>query len=174
MTKNRRRQKGNSLLEFTLVGIPLIFVWISIVQMAIGMWHYHSLQYAVKMAGAYASVHGASCSRPGNSCAIQIKDAAAVLQRSSPGAAASTSVTFRTYMPDHATASPTVVTCTLSDCLTNMTPWPPTGWGEPGYEIDIKAVYTYSSGLAMFIPGSGSVRFGVYNLSASTRQPIVF
>jgi hypothetical protein len=46
------------MLEFALTGIPLIFIWISIVQMAIGMWRYHTIQYAVKTAGAYIVVHG--------------------------------------------------------------------------------------------------------------------
>jgi Flp pilus assembly protein TadG len=54
----RKNQRGSARLEFALTGIPLIFIWISIVQMAIGMWRYHTIQYAVKTAGAYIVVHG--------------------------------------------------------------------------------------------------------------------
>ena len=55
----KRKTRGNALLEFTLMGIPLIFVLISIVQLSIGLWRYYSLQYAVKAAGSYISMHGA-------------------------------------------------------------------------------------------------------------------
>jgi hypothetical protein len=39
MTGRRQRQcGGNALIEFTLVGIPMMFVVISIFQVALGMW----------------------------------------------------------------------------------------------------------------------------------------
>lgn len=60
----RNRQRGEALIEFTMVGIPLLFVWISTAEMARGMWQYHTLQYATKMANAYASTHGATCAHP--------------------------------------------------------------------------------------------------------------
>ena len=59
--KRRDRRSGTTLLEFVLVGIPLLFLGISITEMARGMWQYHTLQFATKQAAAYASVHGATC-----------------------------------------------------------------------------------------------------------------
>ena len=73
MSNRRRRQRGGStVIEFTLVGIPMIFVFISTFEMARGMWIYHSLAYAVKEATRYASVHGASCTTSPNTCGVTI------------------------------------------------------------------------------------------------------
>ena len=49
-----RSAKGSTLLEFTLVGIPVIFVLISTIEMARGMWMYHTLCHAVKEAARFA------------------------------------------------------------------------------------------------------------------------
>src|SRR5579871_5563504 len=59
--KNRLKRSGQSLIEFTLVGIPLIFVLISVFEISRGMWIYHTLAYSVKNGVRYASVHGINC-----------------------------------------------------------------------------------------------------------------
>ena len=59
--RNHRRG-GSSLIEFTLVGIPLIFVLLSTFEMARGMWLYHTLAYAARQGTRYAIVHGVNCS----------------------------------------------------------------------------------------------------------------
>ena len=41
----RNRERGTTLLEFTLVGIPLIFLLISTVEISRGMWQYHTLAH---------------------------------------------------------------------------------------------------------------------------------
>ncbi len=171
----RKRQRGSSLLEFTLAGIPMIFVWISIVQIAIGMWRYHTLQFAVKQTGSYVAVHGSDCSLPGNSCAIQIQQAAQVLQSNAIGIPPDLiSVTFQVYQPDHTTAYGSPVSCTLDNCLTNATVWPPAGWNDPGYDIEISATYNFQSMVAMFVPGKGGSAVAGQNLPAYTRQMILF
>ena len=48
-------------MEFTFVGIPIIFVLISIFEVSRGMWIYHTLAYSVKVGVRYASVHGINC-----------------------------------------------------------------------------------------------------------------
>ncbi len=173
MTRNRR---GTAMLEFTLMGIPLIFIWISIVQLAFGMWRYHTLQYAVKLSAAYVSVHGKDCATP-NTCLIQIKDAATVLQRAATGIPPrEISLTFRAYKAiDHTTVSPTVVTCTLDNCLNDTTQWPPAAYSEPfKYDVEIHATYRFRSALGMVIPGTHAVHFGTYDFPAETQQMILF
>src|SRR5215467_11012301 len=59
-----RNRRGNAILEFTLVGIPLIFVLISVVEVARGMWVYHSLAYAVKEGVRYTIVNGQNSANP--------------------------------------------------------------------------------------------------------------
>ena len=152
MTRRRRQQRGSAMVEFVLTGIPLIFVWISVVQMSLGMWHYHTLQYAVKAAGTYIAHHGTGCSATGNTCANQIKDAASVLKAVAIGIPASeVTVTFTALKSDHTTAA-TPVTCQLDACVTNTTTWPPHQLRQPGADIKIKADYTFNGAMCMVAP----------------------
>lgn len=158
------------MLEFALVGVLMIFVWISIVQMAIGMWCYHSLQYAIKAAGAYTTVHGSDCT----SCRLQIKDAAQTIQSYAPGITPKQlTLWFNTVASDHMTTT-TVAQCTLDQCLTSSLAWPPNGSDSPGQEISIKGEYLFKSALSMFAPGGGTVTFGAVYLPAYTHQIIAF
>src|SRR5215472_1678065 len=78
--KRQKRQKGSAMVEFVFAGTTLIFTLISVVQMAIGMWNYHTLQYALKQTASYVSVHGSSSGY----CAsynCRIEDAATILSR---------------------------------------------------------------------------------------------
>ena len=171
----RKRQRGSTLVEFALTGIPLIFMWISIVQMGIGMWNYHTLHYALKAAGAYMTVHGTTCAAP-NTCSIQIKDAAQVLANNAIGLPRNAvQLTFTSVKSDHVTAAAPVI-CQLDACLTDATAWPPAGYGTPGSDIEIKAEYLFHSALAMVAPGpgAGAVGFGAYWLPAYTHQMILF
>ncbi len=155
---NRKRRRGSTLLEFTLVGIPMIFLWISVVQMGLGMWQYHTLQYAVKAATSYASVHGATCASP-NSCFVNVSDVVNMFQTNAIGVPMSkVALTL--------TSQSASVTCSqVSSCSSNSswsTTWPPTASSDNavGNWIKIRADYTFSSSLAMFWPGAGVVRFG--------------
>ena len=178
----RRKQRGSAILEFALTGVPLIFMWISIVQMSLGMWRYHTMQYAIKAAGAYVAVHGADCTVGTNSCGIKVKDAAQVFANSAFGMDQSqVNMTFSVLASDHTTVVGTPITCTLgptggSTCLSNNTSWPPTGNNSPGQDFEIKADYLWRSALAMVAPGpgAGSVRFGTYHLPGYTHQFILF
>ena len=57
----RRRRRGATMLEMTLVGIPTIFILISIFEISRGIWMYETLAYAAKAGVRFASVHGADC-----------------------------------------------------------------------------------------------------------------
>jgi len=81
----RRRQKGNSLIEFTMVGIPLMFVIISTFEMSRAMWTYETLAYAVKEGTRYAAVHGENCAVSPNNCAVKVSDIAGVVQAAGIG-----------------------------------------------------------------------------------------
>ena len=47
-SRRRKSQRGGSLIEFTFVGIPLMFVLISIFEASRGMWTYNLLAHAIK------------------------------------------------------------------------------------------------------------------------------
>lgn len=164
----RRTQRGNALLEFTLAGITFIFIWINIVQIAIGMWQYHTMQFAVKKAGDYITFHGSNCSTGGNSCSIQIKDVAQLLKNYAIGIDPSVlTVTFNVMASDHVTVvSGQTITCQLSGggspCLNKATTWPPSSYNTPGTDIEIKTEYPFQS------------TFGRFWLPAFTHQTILF
>jgi hypothetical protein len=172
---HRKKTRGSALLEFAFTGVPLIFVLISIAQMGIGMWRYHTLQYAVKTAGAYLTKHGADCAVSPNSCTVQIKDAAQVLANAAFSVPSSSiNLTFSAVDSDHTTVRSTV-TCQLSACLNNTTTWPPASYNNPGQDVRIKADYVFSSALSMVAPGAGSpVSFGTFHFPGYTQQTIIF
>ncbi len=165
------RVRGSSILEFTLVGIPAIFLLISIFEVSRGMWIYHTLASAVNAGARYASLHGQGCSSAGYNCGVAVQDIAGKIAAEVPGIPpADVSVTLTS------TASGTVTCTPLSSCLTNTASWPPSVANEnaPGQEIVIGARYTFRSALAMFFPGVSPVKFAVTNFTAASRQIIQF
>lgn len=167
----RERRRGSSILEFTLVGIPSLFLLISIFEISRGMWAYHTLAKAVNAGARYASLHGSGCSSSGYHCGIAVQDVAGKIAESAPGIPASTLVVTLT-----SAASGTVTCNPLSTCLADSTAWPPAVSNEnaPGKEIVVTGQYLFRSAIAMVVPGSQPVSFSATNLSASSRQVIQF
>ncbi|MGE5646411.1 MAG: TadE/TadG family type IV pilus assembly protein [Acidobacteriota bacterium] len=176
-------RRGNSLIEFTLVGIPLIFVLISIFEMARWAWTYHTLAYSMKEGVRYAIVHGTNCSIAPNSCYVTIRDISRKIADAGVGLDLSllTNVTF--------TSATRTLTCsTLQACLAGgsagSTVWPalppgstgyPDEGGNAGSEIRITAQYPFSSAISMLWPGAkGSVVFGTYTFPASSSEGIQY
>jgi Flp pilus assembly protein TadG len=162
-------RKGSSLLEFTLVGVPFIFVLISTFEMARGMWIYHTLTYAVKEATRYAVVHGQNCAVSPNACTVSVGQITTRIRQAGPGLLpADMSVTL--------TASNGTLNCQLSDCLNNNNVWPTAPGNAVGSDIQISATYPFRSVICMFWPGAGeSVQsIGTFNLPAVSREPIQF
>ncbi len=164
-----RRRRGNSLLEFTLVGIPILFVLISTFEMARGMWLYHTLAYAVKEGTRYTSVHGYYCSVTPNACTVTVGQISSVIRAAGVG-----------LLPDQLTltftpSSGTPITGTLANCLTNATTWPPAGVNQPGASITISGTYPFRSAMSMFWPGAGRpVSFSTINFPASSTEKMQF
>jgi hypothetical protein len=164
-----RKETGSAILEFTFTGVTLMFVWICIVQMALGMWHYHTLQYAVKRGGEYLALHGSSAGYcKSNSC--RVEEVAAVIAKYAVGMQKSDiKLTFTPVSSsDHSTTG-TATSCALSACITNTTAFP----GSFG-EFEIKAEYQFSNALAMFAVGSGAVKFGKPWFPGYTHQVVLF
>ena len=43
----RRSEAGNALVEFALIGIPVMFLLLITVELGRAMWAYHAVAYAV-------------------------------------------------------------------------------------------------------------------------------
>jgi len=167
----RKRQAGSAILEFTLTGVPMIFVWISIVQMSIGMWNYHTLQYATKTAGEYVQVHGGTdgyCKT--NTC--QVQNAATQLASAAIGLNPTLmNVTFYTVSSaDHLTKT-TVKSCTLNNCETDSTSFPNEASGS---EFAIQVEYQFKSALIMYGLQGRAVMFQNPWFPSYTHQVIIY
>jgi len=170
--QRNRGRRGQSVLEFTLVGIPIIFVLISTWEMTRGMWLYHTLAYAIKSGTRYAIVHGQNCTLASNSCAVTISQIAGVIQRAGIGLPPD-SVAL-TFTP----AKGNVTTCTLNDCIGNYTSvyWPPPSANAVGNKLKISGVVPFQSVIVMFWPGAGKIAGSpsTLNFSAASLESIQY
>jgi Flp pilus assembly protein TadG len=169
MNKSRRKQKGNAMLEFVLVGIPVIFVLISLFEISRGMWTYHTMAYAVREGVRYATVHGKGCASP-NTCQVTIGQITSVIQTAAIGLPAST--TTVTFTPASGSAS----SDTMTNQLTSSTVWPPSGANAPTQNVKINLRYPFRTVLAVFWAGAGRPLndSGTFYLVASSTEPIQF
>lgn len=165
-----RRRRGSVTVEFTLVGIPLMFALISTVEMSRGMWIYHTETYAVSQAVRYVVVHGEECSQNGNTCTATVGDIASTIASSGVGLVPSLwNVTLVSASGNHNT-----ICNPLNTCFGNSTVWPPSPDNALGANVAISATYPFTSALSMFFPGSEPVSFGTFNLPAYSKQTIQF
>lgn len=169
MTRRRRNRKGSTILEFVLVGIPMIFIFISIVEVARGMWTYHTLAYAVREGVRYAAMHGKGCASP-NTCQVTIGGITSKIREAGIGLDAST-VTL-TFTPASGSAS----TDTMANQASSTTTWPPSTANSPGQNVKISAKYPFRTFLAVFWTGAGGPLndSGMFYLPASSTAPIQF
>jgi Flp pilus assembly protein TadG len=162
---NRKSRRGNTLIEFSLLGIPIMLTTISIVFVSIAMWQFHCLAYASETTASYASVHGATCAKNGNSCAITIANMATYFASQAIALPASqVSVNFTD-------GSGTKSCNPLSSCSSNQTQFPLPSYNSVGTDVTVTATYSLSNPIEAFWPGNGPHNFSV---SATSRQRILF
>lgn len=161
-----RGQRGNNVIEFTLVAIPLIFVLISIMEMCRGMWDYHSLAQAVKAASRAASTRGQGCA--GSGCATTVGQIAGTISGYALGMPPSALNVTLTSTAGSVNCNP------LSTCIGNNTVWPPAGGNAVGSDIVISGSYQFTSMLMMFVPGTGGMQFSGVTFTAESRQTLLF
>ena len=168
MRSRKHREKGQSLIEFTLVGIPLIFAIISIVEVSRGMWAYHSLCYAMNEATRFVATKGKGCSFGTNSCAVTVGGIAQQIANTAALPPSDLNVTLYS-------ASGNVPCNPISACYNDNTTWPPNGDNAPGTDIKVAGQYTFVSALGMFWPGAGrGENFGTFYFPAYSRQQMQF
>lgn len=165
----RNRRRGDTLIEFTLTGIPIIFLGISIVECSIAMCEYESMSNAVTIATRYAASHGATCAANGNSCTIEIENVANLIASTAPIISpANMTVTF--------TDNSGSTTCTLSTCQTNTAQFPSStsNANAVGNPITIKVTHKLTNPLPMYWPPHAYTDDSGYILGASSVQVIQF
>jgi hypothetical protein len=146
-----RSGRGNATIEFTLVGIPLVFVLISTIEMARGMWIYHTLAYAVKEGTRYAVARGQNNTLANHSTYQGVCNA--IIQAGAGLIKDDLSLTFQS-------ATQTKSFPNGNDCLADTDPWPPGATvskidDQVGQPIWITGYYPFVSTISMFWPGAG-------------------
>lgn len=178
-------RRGNTIVEFTLVGIPIIFVLISIFEISRGMWTYETLAHAVKEGARMAIVRGRECANlpsPAN-CTATIGEVAEHIRRTAVGLSPDElEVTLTALAPN--VAGPivvTTVTCSpLRACLSRTAlpadQWPPQSANRPKlHSVRVEGVIPFRSAIAMFWPGAGpGMTFGRVRLPAMSQEVIQF
>ncbi len=172
MRTNRSRRRGNATLEFTLVGIPVIFTLISIVEMARGMWIYQTLAYAVKEGTRFTIVHGANCDpkiNTVNNCQITVGQIAQVIESAGIGLDPSAlQVQMQSLSDDTGLA-------TLSSLANSNATFPTNPGNLQGSPITVSAQYPFASAMAMFWPGTGrGMKFASVTLPATSQEKVQY
>ncbi len=166
--RNRSTRNGQALLEFTLAAVPMIFLLISIEEMARGMWIYTTLAHAIKEATRYGIVHGADCAQANASCPVTVGQVATRIHQAGTGLDThQLNVVLQTAGGSQS--------CTpLQSCLSSTVAWPAAPNNNIGLPITVSGTYPFNSAISMFIPHSGGVNFGSLNFSAASESEILF
>lgn len=172
-----RRRRGSTMVEMTLVGIPAIFILISIFEISRGIWLYETLAHAAKAGVRFATVHGADCvpdsyNNINNNCAGTYGLVASVIKQT--GIGLDVNATNITFTSEAGTSQAVSVTNTLESWLSNNSSWPPNDGisNTVGQPIAIEVVTPFRSALALFFPGARAVSFAVGNLAGSSQDNI--
>ena len=175
------RSKGNTLIEFTLVGIPILFVLICIFEVSRGMWVYHTLTNAVREGTRFAIVHGQDCATAPNVCQVTIADIATRIRNEGVGLLPDQlMVTFAVNVGSDADLGDgndieRVGPDTLANHLNNTALWPTVPTAARGVgDVEIRATYRFRSALALFWPGSAPVSFGDVLFGSRSRHRVQF
>lgn len=170
--KGKSAERGNSLIEFTLVGLGLVFVLISTFEMARGMWIYHTLAHASKEATRFLIVHGAECqARPACLAEANLGTLASRVQFHGVGLLPNV-LTIAVYSGGTQIVGSGGNGVLLSSLAGSSTVWDTASLS--GRSIQVVVRYQFRSALSMFWPGAGKVNFGIYNLGASSWDTIQF
>lgn len=156
------------MIEFTMVGIPVIFLTLSIIEMSLESWKFHSMAYAIQVAARYACQHGRTCTKNGNTCTIEVENVANMINAQAPSLDPSLlNVTLTTHGAS--------VTCNpLNTCFTNTAQFPRTTDNGVGLPITITATYPMNNPLPMLWFGSAGSSGSAFTLGATTLQTILY
>ncbi len=165
-------ERGSALIEFTLVGIGLLFVLICTFEMARGMWIYHTLAHVSKEATRFLIVHGTEC-QSRNPCLAEatLGTLAARVQFHGVGLMPA-SLEIQVFCSGAQVVGSAGGYVTLSSLAGSTAVWATSA--NTGNAIQVGFRYPFRSALALFWPGAGVVNFTLVSLGASSWDTIQF
>lgn len=166
LTRSSAR-RGTALIEFTLLGIPLLCVTTSVMSIGLDAWQYWSLAYATDNTARYISMHGATCSQNNNVCTITTGQIASFFESQSMAlSSASVDVTL--------TDSSGTTTCNpVSNCASGSAFFPANTANSVGSDITVQATYKLTNPITMFF-GNNHVTGNDYTVGAKSKVRIQF
>lgn len=169
---DRQREKGASFIEFTLTGIPMVLLIISIFEICLAMWCYVALGYAVREGARYAVTKGQGCTFSTNTCAVTVS---AVAQRI---ASAATGLDPGTLNVTLSASNGSSIACVpLNSCYSNSSTWPPTAADSESTTLSAASTLTVTGTYPftlIFMPLSAVLKTSSGRLQASSQQFILF
>jgi Flp pilus assembly protein TadG len=164
MARNRR---GDNLIEFTLLGIPMLFVTVSLVTVSLDMWEFHELPYACEMTARYAATHGAGCAQNGNTCTITVANMVTFFEGSNISLNANSVNVTLTDGSGATNCNP------LSSCASNNSQFPNASYNSTGSDVTVAATYILKNPIIMFWPPNDDPAHD-FTVGATSRQRIIF
>src|SRR3954454_15551423 len=138
----RSGETGSAMVEFALIGIPVMFTLLITFEVARAMWAYHTVAYATKEGVRFAIVHGNDCALVPNNCLVTRAQVADRINTASLGlirndleiafGATSTLAAIGSYAGDTAR-------------------FPTAGVGTRFLPVEIRAAYTFRSPLGRLL-----------------------
>jgi hypothetical protein len=167
LARRQSARSGTALLEFTLLGIPMLCVTISIICVALDAWQLWSLSYAADSTARYISMHGATCAQNGNSCSITTGEVATYFEnQASALSSGSVNVTL-------ADGSGTTSCNPVSTCASGSAQFPASSANSVGSDVTVQATYQLTNPITMFWGSSRTVNNN-YTVGAKSRVRIQF
>jgi len=163
----RGRRRGSSLLEFALVGIPIMLLPTAILFVALDMWQYHTLAYSTQSTARYVSLHGRDCTENGSSCTVSIGDVATYFAAHAVALDPSNTKVILTSATQTITCNP------VNTCVGNAAQFPNANDNGVNFDVTVTAYYTVMNP-ARLIPGVSSAGPSAFTLFATTRQRITY
>jgi len=162
------QRRGSVLIEFTLVGIPLIFMMTSIMMIALAMWQFETLAYGTQTTARFVVMHGRTCTQDGNSCTVTLNDIATYFSGQTIALDPNkTKLTLKSV-------SGTTTCEPLISCNGNTTVFPSAADNGINFDVTVTATYGVVNPLALFWRGTAGAGPGTLNLFATSRQRIMF
>jgi hypothetical protein len=162
------------------VGIGLVFVLISIFEMARGMWVYHSLAHVAKETARYLVVHGQECQNDVTCRNEAVLSAVAAKITAEGGGLIPTLLEVKVYVKGETvgTGGTQVVGSSDNYVLVSSLAGNTAAWytfAKPPNSVVVSFRYPFRSAIAMLWPGSAQkVQFGEFLLGASSWDTMEF
>jgi len=167
MRKVRGGCRGAVILEFALVGVPLILFATGVIVLGLDMWEYYTLAYGTQSTARYVAMHGRSCIQGDSSCLLSVGAVATFFS----GRAMALDPTKTSLVLTSATS--TISCYPVTSCTSNTTQFPSSTDNGVNFDVTVSAYYTMTNPVALIVPFApfGPLSFHVY---ATSRQRIVY